>query len=199
MHEMTLINLLTEILYVFFDYDFALEDVDGGDSQPRPVMEENGSISNIEVNLKLVSALPPNSKQSKDTLVKETSIGVNKENVNFQDGVFYRNQATARKLDHINLVIDGGQEVAPENSINSGDLLVVENRTGDFAIQVDKAHGNPMDGLGIFEELQVDNDFSVDYYSEVLDSCFGIGSLTSLYSFWIYVVILDGLCIWMVI
>ncbi|KAL6554950.1 hypothetical protein OROGR_006208 [Orobanche gracilis] len=153
---------------------FRIIDVDGGDSQPRPVMEENGSISNIEVNLEPVSVLPPYSKQSKDTLVKETSIGVNKENVNFQDGVFDRNQATAPKLDHINLVIDGGHEVSPENSINSGDLLVAENKTGDFAIQVDKAHGNPMDGLGIFEELQVDNDFSVDDYSEVLDPCFGM-------------------------
>ncbi|KAL6523622.1 hypothetical protein OROGR_017225 [Orobanche gracilis] len=172
--SMTLINLLTEILYVFLDYGFALEDVDGGDSQPRPVMEENESISNTKVNLKVVSVLPPHSKQSKDTLVKETSTSVNKEYINFQDGVFDRNQATATKLDHINLVIDGGQEVAQVNSINSGDLLVVENKTGDFAIQVDKAHDNLMDGLGIFEELQVDNIFSVDDYSEVLDSCFGM-------------------------
>ncbi|KAL6534972.1 hypothetical protein OROHE_013026 [Orobanche hederae] len=166
-------QLQIQAFMVLLDYGFALEDVDG-DSQPRPVMIENGSISNIEVNLKLVSVLPPNSKHSKDTLVKETSIGVNKENVNFQDGVFDRNQATAPKVDHINLVIDGGQQVAQENSINSGDLLVVENKPGDFAIQVDKTHDNPMDGLGIFEELQVNNDFSVDDYSEVLDSCFGM-------------------------
>ncbi|KAK6139669.1 hypothetical protein DH2020_026587 [Rehmannia glutinosa] len=145
----------------------------------RPLSEQNGSITSHEVNLKAVLVPLPDSKQSEDTLVKETTSGENKENINFQEGGFDYNQATVPKLDGINKVTDGEQEVAPENSSSIGDVLMVNNQMGDCAIQIAKEQvnadivlDNQMDDFGTLEELKVDNEFSIHDYSEVLDSCF---------------------------
>ncbi|KAK6147696.1 hypothetical protein DH2020_018608 [Rehmannia glutinosa] len=155
------------------------EEVDAGDFELRPLSEENGSITSHEVNLKAVLVPLPDSKQSEDTLVKETTSGENKENINFQEGGFDYNQATVPKLDGINKVTDGEQEVAPENSSSIGDVLMVNNQMGDCAIQIAKEQvnadivlDNQMDDFGTLEELKVDNEFSIHDYSEVLDSCF---------------------------
>ncbi|KAK6120406.1 hypothetical protein DH2020_045886 [Rehmannia glutinosa] len=155
------------------------EEVDAGDFEVRPLSEENGSITSHEVNLKAVLVPLPDSKQSEDTLVKETTSGENKENINFQDGGFDCNQATIPKLDGIKKVADGEQEVAPANSSSIGGVLMVNNQTGDCAIQIAKEQvnadivlDNQMDDFGTLEELKLDNEFSIHDYSEVLDSCF---------------------------
>ncbi|KAI3443619.1 hypothetical protein Pfo_000284 [Paulownia fortunei] len=155
--------------------------VDSGDLELRQVSEENGSITPSEANSTDVLVPLPNSKESEDTLAQETSTGEKKENINSQDGGFDGKQETVPNLDHINLVTDGEQEVAPANSISFEDLLVVENQTGDCAVQFAKEQENVnsvldirMDDFVTLEELEVDKEFSICDFSEVLDSCFGM-------------------------
>ncbi|GER45243.1 zinc finger family protein [Striga asiatica] len=156
---------------------------DGGVLEVRPVREEDGStISNKDANSEAaVIPLPDCKQQSEDTLVRETSIS-EKKVTDFQGGDSEPNQATTLELDHVSLGTDVRREVAPENSVSNGNLSMVVNQTSDCAIQVSKEQenasrdvlGNHMENLVALEELQVDEEFSVADYSDVLDSCFGV-------------------------
>ncbi|CAA0842572.1 Zinc finger CCCH domain-containing protein 65 [Striga hermonthica] len=157
---------------------------DGGALEVRSVREEDGAtISNEDVHSEAaVIPLPVCKQQSEDTLVRETSIS-EKKVTSFQYGDSERNQATTPELDHGSLGTDGRREVAPENSVSNENLSIVVNQTSGCAIQVSKEQeenaskdvlGHHMENLVALEELQVDEEFSVADYSDVLDSCFGV-------------------------
>ncbi|KAG8376662.1 hypothetical protein BUALT_Bualt09G0087100 [Buddleja alternifolia] len=149
---------------------------ESGDAESEPVSEQNGSINHDEAGSVGVLVPTPNCKEFEDTVVKETSTGKSKENAGFQDGGFDGDQITVP-----NLVIDGEQEVTPANRVSSEDFLVVENRTGDCAVEIAREQENMntvvdinIDDFGPSEQLEVDNEFSVCDFSEVFDSCFGV-------------------------
>ncbi|KAL0374505.1 UNVERIFIED_CONTAM: Zinc finger CCCH domain-containing protein 65 [Sesamum radiatum] len=116
----------------------------------------------------------PSNEESKDSLAQEASVGKNKEQV-FEDGGFEGKQAALPNLDHIRLLTDGEQEVIPENRNNVGDFLVDENQASDSAISdcEDRENGKVND-IVTLEQLEVDEAFSIQEFSEVLDGCFGV-------------------------
>ncbi|KAG8376164.1 hypothetical protein BUALT_Bualt09G0034700 [Buddleja alternifolia] len=166
-----------------------LQTQDGsGDVESRPVGERNGSI-NYDGRGSVDLLIPtPNCKEFEDKVVRESSTGTSKENPSFEDGGYNGEQTTVPDLDHINLVIDGEQEVTPANRLGSEeDFLVVEERTGDSAVQITKEGENMntdidninIDDFGPLEQLEVDNEFSIPDFSEVFDSCFGVDMVES--------------------
>ncbi|KAK4415695.1 hypothetical protein Salat_2676900 [Sesamum alatum] len=150
--------------------------VDIGDVELRRVSEENRLTVCQEVNPIDVLEPHPSNEESKDPLAEGASVGKNKEHVGLEDGGFDGKQAALPNLDHIRLRTDGEQEVIPENRNNVGDFVVVENQTGDSAIQTaeDRENGNSLSDIVTLEQLEVDAEFSIQDFSEVLDGCFGM-------------------------
>ncbi|KAL0308481.1 UNVERIFIED_CONTAM: Zinc finger CCCH domain-containing protein 65 [Sesamum radiatum] len=149
--------------------------VDTGDVELRRVSEEKRSIACQEVN-PVDSLVPlPSNEESKDSLAQGASVGKNKEHV-FEDGGFDGKQAALPNLDHIRLLTDGEQEVIPENRNNVGDFFVNENQTSDSAIRTaeDRENGNSFNDIVTLEQLELDETFSIQEFSEVLDGCFGV-------------------------
>ncbi|XP_011093751.1 uncharacterized protein LOC105173629 [Sesamum indicum] len=169
----TLIEILSHCRTNFHQHQ---TQVDTGDVESRRVSEENRSIACQEVNPIDVLVLIPSSEESKDPLAQGASVGKNKEHVGFKDGGFDGKQEALPDLDHTRLITDCVQEVIPENRNNMGDFVVVENQTSDSAIWTteDQDNGNSFRDIVTLEQLEVDQDFSIQDFSEVLDGCFGM-------------------------
>lgn len=146
--------------------------------------EENGSTAHNEVNSVDASVPHHKSKVLDDTVVQATTVSENKENFCFQDRGNDGKSTTEPQVDHMNVVRVGEHEVDPANKI-SGDFLDFQNQIGDCAVHVAKDQGNEnmknvtdtqmaMSEFGTVGELEVDKEFCIDDFSEVLDSCFGM-------------------------
>ncbi|XP_051131078.1 zinc finger CCCH domain-containing protein 65-like [Andrographis paniculata] len=153
--------------------------VDNGNTESIPVFEENLSINNDKGTWTDLLGPLAHGKDSRNELVQEISTGEDKDNFGLQEEVNCDKHAAGSILDHINLKQDGKQDIAPSSTSRAVDLLTDMNQREDCAIQSDKEQtiensmfDIQMGDLGALERLEVDKDFSVSDFSEILDSCF---------------------------
>lgn len=133
----------------------------------RPGNDENIHINHGE--LKSAELLVPN-----DILVQGNGICKSIANVGFQDGDFDDELTTVSELGCANLVTNGEEVITRADGMSCGDFLIGGNLHVDCAVQIAKEQEN-LDSLhvGSMGQLTVDTEFSIDDFSEVLDSCFG--------------------------
>lgn len=133
-------------------------------------------MSPTDVKVNSVDLLVPvaNIDDSKNKLVQETSIAEVKKNVYPQEGISSTNDAAGSKF---NGITEQNQETALAYTSNVEDLWMVH----DCAIQIVKEPNNassgvdiPLNDLDASEKLEADMDFSVNDFSEIFYSCFGM-------------------------
>ncbi|KZV21608.1 zinc finger CCCH domain-containing protein 65 [Dorcoceras hygrometricum] len=127
------------------------------------------SIHSNRGELKSAELLVPN-----DILVQVTGTDKSIENAGFHDGASNDERTMVLELGCANLATDGEEVVTHPDSMSCGDLLVGGNLPGGSVFQIAKEQKTP-DGVdvGSMGQLTVDKEFSIDDFSEVLDSCFG--------------------------